>query len=497
MSDPLKSYVDRVLDATDRVLFEEAAACALSGANRSAFIMVWLSCAESLKRRFNSVKARDSAAALIAGEIARKEGLHQSIDHYVLTKSKEYGFVNDAEFTQLNHIYEMRSIYGHPYEKSPSEEELVAAAACVVESVLRRPVRLRHGYLNEQVRLITEERLFLDDHQPAVETYAREVFPRMDETLVEWFVIKLCAATEANFGDKAMAQFVRRAVWFSAEILRCLPTEAVTAWDFRASLTATPAVASAVLACPRLFGLIAAHSQDMVIGNLLERAKVNLSRLKVIEILQDQGLLSARHNHRFSESLSTFDVTDLGASGIALKSYAARLVEVIKKHNWYAQNPALDLLRNQGPDEISKLDAAMQAILGNNVLQAAEGSAGSAISFLQELGSTDVIWPPAFIGGIVAECFVNDTNQIRFKWQRISEGLRTLQTVPTEARTAILDQVVDRIKRGTPKEGYRLSGARTDVLESIAKLRSEDEPIFGCLAVLVPVLEAIDTSETG
>lgn len=495
MSDPLKPYIDRIQDDTDRVLFEEAAACARSGANRSAYIMVWLSCAESLKRRFNSVKACDGVASAIAGKIGRKEGLHQSIDLFVLTKSKDYGFINDAEFTQLNHIYEMRCIYGHPYEKSPTEEELVAAGACVVEAVLRRPVRLRHGYLTEQVRLITEKHWFLDDDQPAVEAYAKEVFPRMDQTLIEWFLGKLWVATEANFGDKSMAQFVRRAVWFSAEILRCLPKEVVATWDFRPSLADTPAVVSAALACPRLFGLIAVHSQDMVIGNLLDGAKVNRSRLKVIETLQDEGLLSARHSERFSEALAAYDVTDLRASGIALKLYAARLVEVIKSHNWYAQNPALDLLRSQGPDEISKLDAGMQAILGNNVLQAAEGSAGSGISFLQELGSTKVNWPRAFIGGIVAECFVNDTNQIRFKWQRMSEGLRTLQAVPKEARVTILAEIIERIKSGTPKEGYRLSRTRTDVLEAIAKLQSDDEATFGCLAALVPVLEAIDIGE--
>ena len=191
MSDPLKPYVDLVLDDTDRLLFEEAAASARGGASRAAYIMIWVSCAESLKRRFNAVKTRDGIARKVAGDIARIEADRKSIDMYVLAKAKEYGFIDDAGFTRLSHIYEMRCIYGHPYEKQPSEEDLVAAAAAVTELVLSQPVRLRHGYLAEQVRLLTEERAFLDDRSEAVTAYAKEVFGRMDEGLLDWFLEKL------------------------------------------------------------------------------------------------------------------------------------------------------------------------------------------------------------------------------------------------------------------------------------------------------------------
>ena len=208
MIERLNDYAKQVLDEQDRVLFDEAVKAANAGVLRGEYVLVWLSCAESLKRRFRAVRSRDATATRVSGEVERREAAHGSIDQLLLKESKDYGFIDDAGFARLSHIYEMRCVYGHPYERQPNEEDLVASAAAVTELVLSQPVRLRHGYLTEQVRLLTQERAFLDDQREPVAEYAKEVLGRMDDSLLEWFIEKLWGAAEALVPDKSMALFV-------------------------------------------------------------------------------------------------------------------------------------------------------------------------------------------------------------------------------------------------------------------------------------------------
>ena len=66
-------YSTQILSEDDRPLFDEAVEAAKVGALRAAYVMIWLSCAESLKRRFRETQQRDGVAAKIVGDIEAKE----------------------------------------------------------------------------------------------------------------------------------------------------------------------------------------------------------------------------------------------------------------------------------------------------------------------------------------------------------------------------------------------------------------------------------------
>src|SRR5271166_2455611 len=142
----ISGYAGRIHDEEDRPLFDDAAKAAEAGALRGAYVMIWISCAESIKRRFREAEKRDGAAGKIVGDFEKKEADQKSVDKFVLEKAKEYGFINDTAYTILLNIYEMRCVYGHPYEQAPLPEQVSHAAAMVVEHLLSQPVRLRHGY---------------------------------------------------------------------------------------------------------------------------------------------------------------------------------------------------------------------------------------------------------------------------------------------------------------------------------------------------------------
>ena len=69
----LSEYKDRVLDDDDKPLFHEAVESARVGALRGAYILLWLSCLESLKRKFQEAATRDHAATKIVGKFKERE----------------------------------------------------------------------------------------------------------------------------------------------------------------------------------------------------------------------------------------------------------------------------------------------------------------------------------------------------------------------------------------------------------------------------------------
>ena len=106
------------------------------------------------------------------------------------------------------------------------------------------------------------------------------------------------------------------------------------------------------------------------------------------------------------------------------------IVRDLKSHDWNIQNPAINALRIVGPHGVSSLPEAQQRLLGNNVLQAAEGSSNAAISFLRDLPETEPKWSAPFISGAVEETILNEKGEIRFKMTLAKPAYIALKNLP-------------------------------------------------------------------
>ena len=68
----LSSYAGKILAEQDHPPFDDAVAAAQVGALRSAYVMKWLACAESSKRRFREANVRDHVAGKVVGKSQEK-----------------------------------------------------------------------------------------------------------------------------------------------------------------------------------------------------------------------------------------------------------------------------------------------------------------------------------------------------------------------------------------------------------------------------------------
>jgi len=488
MTDAYETYLGGVSLKEDKVLLEEAVTCAHNGALRAAYIMTWLSAAESLKRKFRSLAPQDDTAGKIVGEIRRMESNHQSVDAFLLQKAEEYGFVSDSEGTRLEHVYSMRCLFGHPYEEKPKEEALLAAMSDVVDIVLARPTKLRHGFIGSQVSLLAENPAYLDDLEEAVSRYAIEIHPRIEEDLHAHFIERLLRKLEGMESDASMALFSRRGVWFLRAYLAVDPAAQLGQWDVESSLTRCPRATSFVLADARLWPHLSGRAREMGIGELLHSGETSGKYLAAVQNLDVGEVLTDREVERFQEAVAGLSLAYLASAGIHLRYWAGKVIEALQTYTWPVQNPAAQALQNAGPREIAALRRATQHELGNNVLQAADGKAWGATSLLDAIASGSESWPGAFVAGIVEECFLNDRDEVRFKNGELPRALTCLRSVKRGAARRILLGVAERVREGSVVDPWRASD-HSEVLSVLERAQDLEGPALEALRSAIADLE--------
>jgi hypothetical protein len=195
----ISSYSSRIKSDSDKHLFDEAANCAAIYALRASYILIWLSCVESLKRKFKEAAQRDATASKVVGKVKKAEDQERSVDRIILTEAQKYGFLSGPETQKLTAIYNARCIYGHPYENAPSTEDIVQAAATVVDLVLSKPTTLKKGYAQKLIANLTEDIAFLGHSQQAVEEFAVSTLEKIDSSVHSYFIKKYFRKAEVFF----------------------------------------------------------------------------------------------------------------------------------------------------------------------------------------------------------------------------------------------------------------------------------------------------------
>ena len=317
----------------------------------------------------------------------------------------------------------MRCLYGHPYEEAPSQLQVSHAAAVVVEHVLSKPVKLRHGFGKQLLKSLLKERSFLDDQQTAVEAFAKDILPRLDESVHVWLLDTYWHKLEKIAVDSSMSVFSRRGTWFSRTMLMEVGVDVFSLDDWHDRTSRFPRVLMRVCGIAGLFKEIGKRAQDSLIGSILTESGTRASVLTHIERLNSNGALTKRQQDRFVERVSEMEISAIRSAGLSTLTCYGKLIDAMKSYNWYVQKPAIHLVVSNGPNQAAELGEEQQVNLGRNILQCAEGTEKSAYKFLEELSKDGSSWPFSVLRGIALESFTNEDNQIRFKDRHHGRGL--------------------------------------------------------------------------
>lgn len=155
--DLLDSYIEQVTNPRDKVLFTEAIQAAKASALRAAYIILWLSCIESWKRKFQERAASDLGAAKVVEKFEALEASKLPTNEYLLEQAKQFGLLLTKDYANLEHICILQRAYSRPYEKQPKLEAFAADASTVLDAVLGQPTGIQASRLTEQIHLLSQE----------------------------------------------------------------------------------------------------------------------------------------------------------------------------------------------------------------------------------------------------------------------------------------------------------------------------------------------------
>jgi hypothetical protein len=92
-----------------------------------------------------------------------------------------------------------------------------------------------------------------------------------------------------------------------------------------------------------------------LVGSIIEESMTRASVLAYLERLND-GMLTKRQQERYIQRISGMGINDILAAGLRTKTCYDKLINALKRHNWYVQTPAIDLIISNGPEQDAELD---------------------------------------------------------------------------------------------------------------------------------------------
>lgn len=130
------------------------------------------------------------------------------------------------------------------------------------------------------------------------------------------------------------------------------------------------------------------------------------------------------------------------------------IITQLKTYNWYVQNPAIDkIIKTQKLNVQNTIENRSSIfVLGRNIVQAAEGSSGNAIMFMENISiyikEWDVVFKQAIIDGMLFEVFFNSEGKIRsneFKAQFFEDIMTNAQKLSLTSPYKFINDKISKV----------------------------------------------------
>lgn len=394
-------YLEKVLDEQDKILFSEAVKSANLYMYRSAYIMAWLTCMESLKRKFDEcAKYGDEKAIKNKEEIKEIEKKHGAADKKILELSKEYGLINESEYEKLLQHYVWRSVYAHPYKEAPSYENVLSEFSDISDIILARPVLFTENYIHQLINKLNNNLTYLNDYEMTVKEAAKDwikkIKPDCFVFLLETYskkIEKMCKTVE-------MEVFIRRAKWFIEQLLKNTDYNIYKPEEWHDFIIKYPNFSINLAINNKDFFLnIGERAQDYLISKILEIANYAPRYLQILApYLEDKDILRDNYSKIISK-INSLSLDALKSSGLKLKYYVSALLNELESFDYYRQNPTITLIQ-ENEQNIATLDLDQQFKLGELIHKAAHNNAWYAKDYINKIVSNPNEFPLEFLRGI-------------------------------------------------------------------------------------------------
>lgn len=435
---------NKISDNFDKTIFEESFNVYELGFYRSAYILFWLCCVESLKRKFREAGKIESKANDIYAQIIQLEKQHKAVDLSIIERAENYGFINDIEKCKLNQIYELRCIYAHPYEKSPSQIDVEKIIQDITEIVLFRPPTLCNNFIEQLVSKLTTDINYLEDYEEKVKEQTKKWLIKINSNCHVYFVECLWQFAEENSLDISAIVYFRRAIWIIQTILEKINFDFWEPDKWLSFVSDFPISSINILVNKDFFYNIDPSVQRYLINKTLELTNTSPNFISfLIVLLEDKDKLG----EQYQKIINYIDKIEISkTSNLPLKYISNQLIEAFYSGTFTLQKVAtLSLM--QKIKELGYLTKEQQFNIGKSFNYAAH-----YVEWTAEWHFKDIIkdkninnYPKNFLIGIFDYLFFDLSDILMFKNNLITDMTIFVDNLNEETKEEFIEIIKNKL----------------------------------------------------
>lgn len=431
----------------DRVIISDAINLCSQSFFRASYIMAWLGCVESLKRRCFEIAKKDSEAQKAVKKITQAESQHKSIDLLLIESAKNLNIIDDIGVEKLKYFFMMRSVCSHPYQYTPNKLDCEHIISSVIEIVLSQPILLKKGSLSSILNKFTTEESLLNDDAKEISDYVSDLKKRSDPLCIVYIWEKLFKVFDAFSVESTGSKLYNRCNIALQTLIRIA--------GFSTLFENNENLKNFIIEHKRSASLIFwpkniyTNMQDDI-KSVFFRVLKETNQNDVLSYYYDKNVLTDQQKNDLKVYVQTISINDKCYYSAALT--IDFVIGQLKIYDWYKQNDAFRIIKtDKFCKSLSECSVEQSVILGRNILQAADGSANEAVAFICNFTANYSKYGINVARGLIFECFFNEQNQLRQKVRCFSEIEKIMQNMPTADSALVLNELQQMIPQCTLK----------------------------------------------
>lgn len=192
-----KYWINDVKDDADKELFNEIITCIDTESYRSAAVMIWVLCAESLQKRLKQLAQNNKS---IKKDL--KTWNKDKNEAELLKLCKKHDLISESDCNHLNLIRKARNRYAHPNNVAPEKERVLAYLFFALNSVLSKSSQYSYLEAKNLLNLLLSDPIQLGNKNTLqIRSYARNLISKLNPNIHEPILKLLFKLTEKLFND--------------------------------------------------------------------------------------------------------------------------------------------------------------------------------------------------------------------------------------------------------------------------------------------------------
>lgn len=451
-------WINDVKDDNDKELFNEIISCIDSKSYRSASIMIWILCAESLHKKLNQFSQNNSQ---LVNDLKNWEENDKN-EADLLDLCEKYNLINNMDYNQLNLIREARNDYAHPNFTSPSKNEVLSYLFFALNSVLSKSSQYSFLEAKNLLELLLKDPIQLGNRNSIqIRTYSRNLISKLNPKTYKSILKLLFDLTEELLIDFEPEK--QKCIDIGLTLIKELilvDKELINEEKCNKFLNNSKITSCNVFSQIEIWKILDLNTRFKTFKYSSKFENEIFSEIDFINRfhkLNENDLLDYNLKEDFNKILDNTSIDLILNSEISTQTQFEKIISNFKSYDWHIQNPTAKILRQK---DLTHFNDEQLEIIGRNLLQAADGRSWESQTTIDHfLRNYDDFIPESLVKGILFEIFINEEKEFRFKENYFRKPIITISS--HEEFQSIYNQLLNEIKKSDAKDNryYQYSDA--------------------------------------